>query len=127
ISTIHRQESHMTHRKLFTASLGLAAGFAAIAATANAQQGATMPASAAEAVKSVPLIPREALYGNPTRSSGGISPDGKWLSWMAPHEGVMNVWIAPSDDPSAAKRMTSATDRPVPQYFWAPDSRSVLY
>jgi len=85
------------------------------------------PTSAADLVRSVPLIPREALFGNPTRSAGMISPDGKWLSWLAPHEGVMNVWLAPSGDPSAARRMTSATDRPIPQYFWAPDSRSMLY
>ncbi|HEY6817053.1 MAG TPA: S9 family peptidase [Croceibacterium sp.] len=83
--------------------------------------------AAAQAVASTPLISRQALYGNPTRSAGMVSPDGKWLSWMAPHEGVMNVWIAPASDPSAAKRMTSATDRPIPQYFWAPDSQSLLY
>jgi len=78
-------------------------------------------------VTAAPLIPRDALFGNPTRAQGQISPDGKWLSWTAPHEGVMNVWVAPVSDPAAAKRMTSATDRPIPQYFWAPDSRSILY
>ena len=86
-----------------------------------------MSKTAAEAVASTPLIPREALFGNPTRSAGMLSPDGAWLSWMAPHDGVMNVWMAPASDPTAAKRMTSATDRPIPQYFWAPDSRSLLY
>ena len=98
-----------------------------LATAAYAQQGDSMPVTAAEAVQSVPLIPRDALYGNPTRSAGMVSPDGKWLSWMAPHEGVMNVWMAPASDPAAAKRMTNATDRPIPQYFWAPDSRSLLY
>ena len=118
----------MKFRRSFIASLGLAASLAMIAAAAQAQQGETMSTStAAEAVASTPLIPREALYGNLTRSSGMISPDGKWLSWMAPHEGVMNVWMAPASDPAAAKRMTNATDRPIPQYFWAPDSQSLLY
>jgi len=83
--------------------------------------------TAAQAVAATPLITREALYGNPTRSAGMISPDGEWLSWLAPHEGVMNVWIAPAADPSAAKRMTNATDRPIPRHFWARDSQSVLY
>jgi dipeptidyl aminopeptidase/acylaminoacyl peptidase len=110
------------------ASLAVAASLAAIGAAAQAQQGETMSTStAAQAVASTPLIPREALYGNPTRSAGMVSPDGKWLSWMAPHEGVMNVWMAPASDPSAAKRMTSAVDRPIPQYFWAPDAQSLLY
>jgi len=87
---------------------------------------ATQP-SAAERIDSVPLIPREALYGNPSRSGGQISPDGAWLAWMAPHEGVMNVWLAPAADPSAARLMTHSDDRPIPTFFFAPDSRSVLY
>ncbi|MCB2067866.1 MAG: S9 family peptidase [Erythrobacter sp.] len=73
-----------------------------------------------------PLIPRDHLFGNPTRSGGQISPDGQWVSWMAPWEGVMNVWMAPAADHTAVRRMTSATDRPIPQYFWAPDSQSLL-
>jgi len=83
--------------------------------------------SAPSAVSAAPLIPREALYGNPTRAAGKVSPDGRWMSWLAPHEGVMNVWIAPAGDPAAARRMTGATDRPIPRYFWAPDSGSLLY
>jgi len=77
--------------------------------------------------QAAPLIPREDLFGNPTRTAGQISPDGKWLSWRAPKDGVMNVWIAPASDPASARAITSSTDRPIPQYFWAPDSRSVLY
>ncbi|MBI1403461.1 MAG: prolyl oligopeptidase family serine peptidase [Porphyrobacter sp.] len=74
-----------------------------------------------------PLIPRDALFGNPTRAQGQISPDGKWLSWLAPKDGVLNIWIAPVDEPEAARAMTGATDRPIRQHFWAPDSRAVMY
>ena len=42
--------------------------------------------SAIAADPAVPLIPRETLFGNPTKAGGTLSPDGKWLSWMAPHE-----------------------------------------
>ncbi|WP_137681109.1 S9 family peptidase [Aurantiacibacter suaedae] len=80
-----------------------------------------------DALATVPLIPRDHIFGNPTRAGGKISPDGKWVSWMAPHEGVMNVWMAPSDDPDNPRRMTSATERPIPAYFWSPDSTSLLY
>ncbi|QSB46095.1 S9 family peptidase [Tsuneonella flava] len=73
------------------------------------------------------LIPREDLFGNPTRAGGRLSPDGKWLSWLAPKDGVLNVFMAPAADPSAAKAMTASTDRPIRQYFWAPDSKSILY
>ena len=88
---------------------------------------ATALPSAAERVAPAPLIPREALFGNPTRSGGQISPDGAWLAWMAPHEGVMNVWLAPASDPAAARLMTHSTDRPIPTYFFAPNSQSLLY
>lgn len=75
----------------------------------------------------VPLITREALFGNPVRSGGTLSPDGQWLGWMAPHEGVMNVFIAPFDKPAEARRMTSAKDRPIPFFSFTRDSKSVIY
>ncbi|HSG56270.1 MAG TPA: S9 family peptidase [Paracoccaceae bacterium] len=84
-------------------------------------------APAANLVANVPLISREDLFGNPVRAGGQLSPDGLWLSWMAPHEGVMNVFMAPFADPAAERRMTSAKDRPIPQYFWSPDSTALLY
>ena len=83
--------------------------------------------SAAQRVAAIPLIPRDALFGNPVRAQGKISPDGRWVSWMAPWEGVMNVFIAPADDESAARRVTSVTDRPIPSYSWAPDGQSLIY
>ncbi len=73
------------------------------------------------------LIPRDALFGNPTKAQGRISPDGKYLSWLAPKDGVLNIWMAPRDNLDAAKAMTSAADRPIRQHFWSPDSSSLLY
>ena len=87
----------------------------------------TSATTAADRLKGVDLISRETLFGNPVRSGGKLSPDGKWLAWMAPHEGVMNVWLAPYDDPDNARLMTHAKDRPIPQYFFAPDSSALFY
>ena len=78
-------------------------------------------------LEEAPVITRDHLFGNPTKAAGRISPDGKWLSWLAPSNDVLNVWMAPVDDLDAAKVMTSATDRPIRQYFWSPDSQSLLY
>jgi dipeptidyl aminopeptidase/acylaminoacyl peptidase len=39
----------------------------------------------------------------------------------------MNVWLAPVGDPAAARLMTRSTDRPIPTFFFAPDSQSLLY
>ena len=74
-----------------------------------------------------PLIPRAALFGNPTRAQGQISPDGQWLSWLAPKDGVLNIWVAPAHDPAAARAVTHAADRPIRQHFWSPDARSVMF
>lgn len=74
-----------------------------------------------------PLIPRAALFGNPTRAQGMISPDGQWLSWIAPRDGVLNIWLAPASDPEAARPVTGSTERPIRQHFWAPDSSAVMY
>lgn len=83
------------------------------------------PALAAPAT--APLIERAKLFGNPSKANGRISPDGKWLSWTAPRDGVLNIWVAPASDPAAAKPLTAETLRPIRQYFWAPDSKSVLF
>ncbi len=99
----------------------------ATADTSASQNGAFMTATSTAAVEAAPLIPREALFGNPTRAGGQISPDGAMLSWLAPQDGVLNVWVAPRDNPEAARVITSSTDRPIRQYFWAPDGGSIMY
>jgi len=76
---------------------------------------------------SAPLIERSKLFGNPSRSGAALSPDGRWLSWLAPRDGVMNIWVAPVADLAAAKPLTASKDRPIRQSFWAPDSSLVLY
>ncbi len=79
------------------------------------------------ALAEVPLIERAKLFGNPTRTLGKISPDGKWLAWIAPRDGVLNVWVAPASDPSQAKALTAETQRPIREYFWGPDSSRILF
>jgi dipeptidyl aminopeptidase/acylaminoacyl peptidase len=88
---------------------------------------AAAPTVASSQGASIPLIPREALFGNPERAAGRVSPDGKWLSWIAPRDGVLNIWVAPSANPSDARAMTSEKLRPIRNYFWAPNSQQILY
>jgi dipeptidyl aminopeptidase/acylaminoacyl peptidase len=73
------------------------------------------------------LIPRSVLFGNPERVGVQMSHDGKWLSWLAPLRGVLNVWVAPSDDLSRARAVTADETRPVIRYFWAYDNEHLLY
>ena len=87
----------------------------------------TAVAQGAPATSDVPLIERTKLFGNPFRTQGRLSPDGKWLSWIAPRDGVMNIWVAPANDPSKAKALTAETTRPIRQHFWSPDSSMVMF
>jgi len=73
------------------------------------------------------LIPRSVLYGNPERANVQISPDGKWLSWVADLDGVMNVYVAPADDLTKAAPVTAEKVRPVRGVFWAFDGTHILY
>ena len=40
-----------------------------------------------------PIIPRDDLFGNPEKASPQISPQGPRLAYLAPDEGVLNVWV----------------------------------
>ncbi len=74
-----------------------------------------------------PLIPRKVLFGNPDKASPELSPDGSKLSFLAPVEGVLNVWVGPAGDPAAASPVTKDTSRGIRIYFWAYNNRHVLY
>src|SRR6201984_540078 len=79
----------------------------------------------------VDLIPRSVLFGNPERVSPQISPDGARLAWIAPRDGVLNVWVAPIGaggvEWDAATVVTDDTDRGIRAYAWARDGRHLLY
>lgn len=89
--------------------------------------GAAMIAAQATLAADVPLIPRAKLFGNPTKIGGKLSPDGKWISFIAPRDGVLNVWVAPIATPDQARPLTAEKTRPIRQAFWSPDSKSILF
>ena len=74
-----------------------------------------------------PLIPRQLLFGNPEKASPEISPDGKQLAYLAPSEGVLNVWVAPIDAPTNAKVVTHDTKRGIRQFNWAYTNQNIIY
>ena len=74
-----------------------------------------------------PLIPRAKLFGNPTRAQGQIAPNGRFLSWLAPHNGVLNVWVAPMAALGEARVITADTKRGIRFYAWAYTSQHIIY
>ena len=74
-----------------------------------------------------PLIPRQIFFGNPDRTRVHLSPDGAHIAWLAPVEGVLNVWVAPRDNVDAAQPVTHDTGRGIRFYEWAYTSTHILY
>ena len=72
------------------------------------------------------LIPRTVLFGNPTKTSPLISPDGTQLAYLAPVDNVLNVWVGDLDGANA-RPVTHDRDRGIRLYFWAADGRHLLY
>jgi len=74
-----------------------------------------------------PLIPREILFGNPERTSPRISPDGKYLTYIAPDQNnVLQVWmrtVGQQDD----RMLTADEKRGIRIYFWTYDGEQLIY
>jgi dipeptidyl aminopeptidase/acylaminoacyl peptidase len=86
-----------------------------------------MQSTTAAGPSDVPLVPRKAFFGNPEKARARLSPDGKRLSFVAPQEGVLNVWLSPDDDPAKAKPVTFDKHRGIVNYSWAFTSKHILY
>jgi dipeptidyl aminopeptidase/acylaminoacyl peptidase len=103
-----------------------------LAACATQQSGkqessAKAAASAAATIAPPPLIPRKVLFGNPERATGEVSPNGRWLAYVAPDEGVLNVFVAPREHPDQAKVVTHDRKRGVRSFNFAYDGKHLLY
>ena len=73
------------------------------------------------------LISRKALFGNPERTSVRLSHDGARISYLAPVDGVMNVWVGPVDAIEEARPVTKDTGRGIRIYFWTYNPSYVMY
>lgn len=83
--------------------------------------------SSAPDLTGVPLISRDVFFGNPERISGRISPDGTRMSFIAPLEGVLNVWTGPVGDFDAAAPVTADTGRGIMNHGWAANGSHLIY
>src|SRR2546426_3530927 len=95
-----------------------------VAALAAALLALALPVQAADPDR---LIPRKDIFGNPTRTLPAISPDGRNIAYIAPRDGVLNVFVAPRDDIAAAKPITADKKRGIRGFFWAQNSKQLIY
>ncbi|MBD3368654.1 MAG: prolyl oligopeptidase family serine peptidase [Candidatus Eisenbacteria bacterium] len=74
----------------------------------------------------VELVPREVLFGNPEKARARISPDGERIAYIAPVDGVLNVWVGTLGEDDA-RPVTHDENRGVFRYFWAHDGVHLMY
>ncbi|WP_027255497.1 S9 family peptidase [Planktothrix agardhii] len=74
-----------------------------------------------------PLIPRELLFGNPERTSPRLSPDGKYLAYIAPDEkNILQVWLKTVGQ-EETRALTRDPKRGIRLFFWTYDPDQLIY
>ncbi len=73
------------------------------------------------------LIPREILYGNPSRTSPQVSPDGKYIAYIAPDDkNILQVWLG-EIELEEAKKLTDDKKRGIRAFFWTYNPEQLIY
>ena len=93
---------------------------------------ATLPS---DTVADFPILPLERLMAPGRFGTPLISPDGSLISWIAPLDGISNLYVAPVDDIAAARPVTRFTEGGLRGtnvsgtviYRWHYDSRRVIF
>ena len=73
-----------------------------------------------------PLLPLEQFFDNPERAAARLSPDGQTISFLAPRDGILNVWVRPRAG-GPERPITDDRNRGVGSYFWSRDGRYILF
>ena len=62
-------------------------------------------------------LPLRDFFRNPEQTAHQVSPDGNHISYAAPYERRLNVFVRPTAG-GAATRVTAETERDISGYFW---------
>lgn len=73
------------------------------------------------------MIDREIFLGNPEIAGGQLSPDGKFISFLKPWKGVLNIFVKKITETFDKAKQLTANDRPVGGNFWSYDGKYILY
>jgi dipeptidyl aminopeptidase/acylaminoacyl peptidase len=108
----------------------IAASTAGLCGLAGGAHGAWARAATSRTERNGPaaLIPRRLLFADAAKSVVRISPDGRRIAYLAPLDGVLNLWVASLDDVGNARALTRVTDRSLgPWVQWLHNNRHVVF
>ncbi len=88
--------------------------------------GLALFGSAPVVAQVAPVIPVEHFFDSPEIAAAQISPDGRWLAYLKPYRGKLNVFVRPVRT-GEERRLTADTLRPIREYYWSADGARVLY
>jgi len=77
--------------------------------------GATLPFMGRAYAEPAELVARRVFFDNPDYNNVRVSPDGRHLAYVAPVDGVNNLWVTETADLAAARPVTRVTDRNIGQ------------
>ena len=72
------------------------------------------------------LIPRSVLFGPPARVHPALSPSGDRIAFVAPVDGVPNLWVE-TIGKADARPLTARGGAGINAFDWAQDDRHLLY
>ena len=74
-----------------------------------------------------PLSPREVLFGNPEKISPQLSPDGRYLAYIAPDsKNVLQVWLRIIGQ-EGDHVLTADPKRGIRSYFWTYEPDKLIF
>lgn len=74
-----------------------------------------------------PIIARADLFGEPVRQNAQLSPRGDRIAFLAPRDGVTNLFVMPVDSSGEPQAVTDDRERGIRTYWWAHDNATLLY
>lgn len=69
----------------------------------------------------------DVLFSNPDFYNIQVSPNGKFISYLAPVNDVLNIFYAPINNIENSKQVTNNKDRNIEEYFWCFNNAHILH
>lgn len=88
------------------------------------QRGARAPVPPPQAP---PIIARADLFGEPVRQGAQLSPRGDRVAFLAPRDGVTNLWVLTVGAADQPTPVTDEQQRGIVTFAWAQGGQTLLY